>query len=105
MNEEMMKHTEEMRTIRMWLHSGAITYEYAQKLAKPHLEAMNARSREMRSKIPRNQFQFFHALASDFSDSSDCSASFIAAASSSPSILHLEAALTGSPFTNTRIFW
>lgn len=50
MNEEMMKHTEEMRTIRMWLHSGAITYEYAQKLAKPHLEAMNARSREIAKK-------------------------------------------------------
>ncbi len=45
-----MKHTEEMRNIRMWLYSGAITYEHAQKLAKPHLEAMNKRSREIAKK-------------------------------------------------------
>ena len=50
MNEEMMGHTEEMRTIRLWLHTGAITYEHAQKLAKPHLEAMNARNREIAKK-------------------------------------------------------
>lgn len=50
MNEEMMKHTEEMMTIRMWLHLGAITYERAKELAKPHLDAMNARSREIAKK-------------------------------------------------------
>jgi hypothetical protein len=50
MSEEMMKHTEEMMTIRMWLHLGAITYERAKELAKPHLDAMNARSREIAKK-------------------------------------------------------
>lgn len=50
MSEEMMKHTEEMMTIRMWLHLGAITYDRAKELAKPHLDAMNARSREIAKK-------------------------------------------------------
>ena len=50
MTEDMMRHTEEMKTIRMWLRSGAITYEHAQKLAKPHLDAMNERSREIAKK-------------------------------------------------------
>lgn len=50
MSEEMMKHTEELRTIRLWLHSGAISYEYAERLAKPHLAAMNARGREIAKK-------------------------------------------------------
>ncbi|MCR4715198.1 MAG: GNAT family N-acetyltransferase [Treponemataceae bacterium] len=39
-----------MKTIRMWLRSGAITYEHAQKLAKPHLDAMNERSRKIAKK-------------------------------------------------------
>ncbi len=50
MNEEMMRHTEEMKTIRMWLHMGAISYDRAQELAKPHLAAMNTRSREIAKK-------------------------------------------------------
>ena len=50
MNEEMMKHTEEMRTIRLWLHTGAISYDRAQELAKSHLAAMNARSKEIAKK-------------------------------------------------------
>ena len=50
MNEEIMKHAEEMRTIRLWLHMGAISYDRAEKLAKPHLAAMNERGREIAKK-------------------------------------------------------
>lgn len=51
MNEEMMKHTEELRTIRLWLHTGAVSYDRAVELAKPHLDAMNKRSREIAKKL------------------------------------------------------
>ena len=50
MSEEMMEHTEELRTIRLWLHTGAISYDRARELAKPHLVAMNARGREIAKK-------------------------------------------------------
>lgn len=50
MSNEMMKHTEEMRTIKMWLHMGAISYERAREMAAPHLAAMNARSKEIAKK-------------------------------------------------------
>lgn len=50
MSEDMMRHTDEMRTIRLWLHTGAISYDRAKELAKPHLAAMNARSREIAKK-------------------------------------------------------
>lgn len=42
-----MEHKQEMDNIKMWLHSGAISYEQAQKMAKPHLDAMNEKSKEI----------------------------------------------------------
>ena len=50
MNEEMLKHTQDLRTIRLWLHTGAISYERAKELAKPHLVALNAKSKEIAKK-------------------------------------------------------
>ena len=46
-----LEHKQEMDNIKLWLYSGAITYEQAQEMAKPHLEAMNAKSRELAKKF------------------------------------------------------
>jgi ribosomal protein S11 len=47
---ETMKHTEEMRTIKMWLMTGAISYDKAKEMAEPHLAAMNEKAREIAKK-------------------------------------------------------
>jgi ribosomal protein S11 len=47
---ETMKHTEEMNNIKMWLMTGAITYDKAKEMAEPHLEAMNRKAREIAKK-------------------------------------------------------
>jgi abortive infection bacteriophage resistance protein len=47
---ETMKHTEEMQNIKMWLITGAITYDKAKEMAAPHLEAMNQKAQEIAKK-------------------------------------------------------
>jgi ribosomal protein S11 len=47
---ETMKHTEEMKNIKMWLMSGAITYDKAKEMAAPHLAAMNEKAQEIAKK-------------------------------------------------------
>jgi ribosomal protein S11 len=47
---ETMRHTEEMRNIKMWLMTGAITYDKAKEMSAPHLEAMNQKAREIAKK-------------------------------------------------------
>jgi ribosomal protein S11 len=47
---ETMKHTEEMNNIKMWLMTGAITYDKAKEMAAPHLEAMNKKAQEIAKK-------------------------------------------------------
>ena len=45
-----MEHTNELKTIKMWLLTGAITYDRAKEMAKPHIEALNERSKEFARK-------------------------------------------------------
>jgi ribosomal protein S11 len=45
-----MRHTEEMRNIKMWLMTGAITYDKAKEMAAPHLAAMNEKAQEIAKK-------------------------------------------------------
>jgi ribosomal protein S11 len=47
---ETMKHTEEMYNIKIWLMTGAITYDKAKEMAVPHLAAMNEKAREIAKK-------------------------------------------------------
>jgi ribosomal protein S11 len=47
---ETMKHTEEMKNIKMWLMTGAITYDKAKEMAVPHLAAMNEKAQEIAKK-------------------------------------------------------
>ena len=47
---ETMKHTEEMNNIKMWLMTGAITYDKAKEMAAPHLAAMNEKAKEVAKK-------------------------------------------------------
>ncbi len=42
-----MEHRQELENIKMWLHSGAISYDQAERMAKPHLDAMNEKSKEI----------------------------------------------------------
>jgi ribosomal protein S11 len=45
-----MKHTEEMKTIKMWLITGAISYDKAKEMAAPHLTAMNEQAKKIAKK-------------------------------------------------------
>jgi ribosomal protein S11 len=47
---ETMQHTEEMKNIKMWLMTGAITYDKAKEMAAPHLMAMNEKAQEIAKK-------------------------------------------------------
>lgn len=42
-----MEHRQELENIKMWLHSGAISYDQAERMAKPHLDALNEKSKEI----------------------------------------------------------
>ncbi|MDR1074023.1 MAG: hypothetical protein LBL45_10180 [Treponema sp.] len=50
MSEITRKHTEELRNIQMWMMTGAVTYDRAKELAAPHLDALNARAKEIAKK-------------------------------------------------------
>ena len=43
-------HIQELRNIDMWLKMGAITFDRAKEMAKPHIEAINEKSREIAKK-------------------------------------------------------
>jgi hypothetical protein len=43
--DKIMEHTNELRTIKMWMLTGAISYERAKEMAKPHLDALNEKAR------------------------------------------------------------
>ena len=45
-----MEHTNELKTIKMWLLTGAITYDRAKEMAKPHIVALNEKSKEIGKK-------------------------------------------------------
>jgi Asp-tRNA(Asn)/Glu-tRNA(Gln) amidotransferase B subunit len=47
---ETMRHAEEMKNIKMWLATGAISYDKAKEMAAPHLAAMNEKAREIAKK-------------------------------------------------------
>jgi ribosomal protein S11 len=47
---ETMKHTEKMQNIKMWMRTGAITYDKAKEMSAPHLEAMNQKAQEIAKK-------------------------------------------------------
>lgn len=46
-----LEHKQEMDNIKMWLHTGAISYEKAQRMAKPHLDAMNEKAKEIAKRL------------------------------------------------------
>jgi len=41
---------QELRNIDMWLKIGAIDYDKAKEMAKPHIEAINEKSKEIAKK-------------------------------------------------------
>ena len=43
-------HIQELRNIDMWLKMGAINFDKAKEMAKPHIEAINEKSREIAKK-------------------------------------------------------
>ncbi len=45
-----LEHKQEMDNIKMWLHTGAISYQKAEEMAKPHLDAMNEKAKEIAKK-------------------------------------------------------
>ena len=45
-----MEHKEQLDNIRLWLMTGAITIDKAREMAKPHIDAMNLRCREIAKK-------------------------------------------------------
>jgi len=45
--ENQMEHTNELRNIQMWMGMGAITCERAKELARPHIDALNEKAREI----------------------------------------------------------
>ena len=46
-----LEHKQEMDNIKMWLHTGAISYERAREMAKPHLDAMNEKAKEIAKRL------------------------------------------------------
>ena len=44
------EHVNELKNIDMWLKIGAINYDNAKKLAQPHIDAINDKSREIAKK-------------------------------------------------------
>ena len=46
-----LEHKQEMDNIKMWLHTGAISYDRAREMAKPHLEAMNEKAKEIAKRL------------------------------------------------------
>ena len=45
-----MEHTDKLKTIKLWLLTGAVTYDKAKEMAKPHIEALNNKSKEFAKK-------------------------------------------------------
>jgi hypothetical protein len=45
-----MEHTNELRNIEMWMKQGAITYDKAKEMAKPHIDALNTKARGIAKK-------------------------------------------------------
>jgi hypothetical protein len=48
--EQTMEHTDQLHTIKMWMITGAISYDRAKEMAAPHLEAMNKKGRKIAKK-------------------------------------------------------
>jgi hypothetical protein len=46
----MNENTNELYNIKMWLGSGAISYETAKEMAQPHLDALNKKAKEIAKK-------------------------------------------------------
>jgi len=45
-----MTHINELRNIDLWVKIGAIDFDKARKMAKPHIDAINEKSREIAKK-------------------------------------------------------
>jgi ribosomal protein S11 len=45
-----MEHTQELHNIKMWMMTGAITYERAKEMAAPHIAALNERAAQIAKK-------------------------------------------------------
>ena len=43
-------HIQELANIDMWVKIGAINYDQAKKMAKPHIDVINEKSREIAKK-------------------------------------------------------
>ena len=46
-----LEHKQEMDNIKMWLHTGAISYDRAREMAKPHLDAMNEKAKKIAKRL------------------------------------------------------
>lgn len=45
-----LTHIQELRNIDLWLKIGAIDFDKAKEMAKPHIDAINEKSREIAKK-------------------------------------------------------
>ena len=45
-----LTHIQELRTIDLWVKLGAVSYEKAKELAKPRIDAINEKSKEIAEK-------------------------------------------------------
>jgi polyhydroxyalkanoate synthesis regulator phasin len=45
-----MTHIQELRNIDLWVKMGAIDFDKAKKMAQPHIDAINEKSREIAKK-------------------------------------------------------
>ena len=48
--DEKHTHIQELRNIDLWLKMGAIDYDKAKEMAKPHINAINDKSKEIAKK-------------------------------------------------------
>jgi hypothetical protein len=47
---EKMEHVQELRNIDLWVKTGAIDYDRAKVMAKPHIDAVNTKAAEIAKK-------------------------------------------------------
>jgi predicted nucleotidyltransferase len=63
--EELMdtSHIDELRNIDLWVKTGAIDYDRAKKMARPHVEAVNEKAAEIAERLGvRAKKVYFHSF-------------------------------------------
>jgi polyhydroxyalkanoate synthesis regulator phasin len=56
------EHVQELKNIDLWVHLGAIDYDKAKRMARPHLEALNEQAKKIAKKLgcQSKKFYFHH---------------------------------------------